>query len=88
MPNSSKPSARDPWRKRSGTMHWSVPELPRLPKPLRTHMTLGLDQQGGVHLMLQVDADAVRREKMESLRDDARFARVSRRDGKAPERTR
>jgi tetratricopeptide (TPR) repeat protein len=26
--------------------------------------------------------------KMESLRDDARFARVSRRDGKAPERTR
>ena len=26
--------------------------------------------------------------KMESLRDDARFARVSRRDGKAPEKTR
>jgi preprotein translocase subunit SecD len=44
----------------------------KLPKVLRTQMTLGLDLQGGVHLLLQVDADAVRREKMETLRDDVR----------------
>ncbi|QCI68739.1 protein translocase subunit SecD [Phreatobacter stygius] len=44
----------------------------RLPSALRTHMTLGLDLQGGVHLMVQVDADAVRRERLESLREDIR----------------
>lgn len=46
--------------------------LDRLPRALRTHMTLGLDLQGGVHLMLQVDADEVRRSQMENLRDDVR----------------
>jgi preprotein translocase subunit SecD len=44
----------------------------QLPRALRTHMTLGLDLQGGVHLMLQVDADEVRRSQMENLRDDVR----------------
>ncbi|CEJ13326.1 protein translocase subunit SecD [Phreatobacter sp. AB_2022a] len=44
----------------------------QLPKALRTHMTLGLDLQGGVHLILQVDADAVRRERLEALREDVR----------------
>ena len=44
----------------------------RLPPALRTHMTLGLDLQGGVHLMLQVDSDEVRRNIMENLRDDVR----------------
>lgn len=44
----------------------------RLPKALQTHMTLGLDLQGGVHLILQVDADAVRRERLEALREDVR----------------
>lgn len=44
----------------------------QLPRALRTHMTLGLDLQGGVHLMLQVDSEAVRREKLENLRDDVR----------------
>lgn len=43
-----------------------------LPRALRTHITLGLDLQGGVHLMLQVDADEVRRTKLENLRDDVR----------------
>lgn len=44
----------------------------QLPRALRTHMTLGLDLQGGVHLMVQVDSDAVRRERLENLRDDVR----------------
>ncbi|MFX5825196.1 hypothetical protein ABTE33_20780, partial [Acinetobacter baumannii] len=44
----------------------------QLPRALRTHMTLGLDLQGGVHLMVQVDADTVRRERLENLRDDVR----------------
>lgn len=44
----------------------------QLPRALRTHMTLGLDLQGGVHLMVQVDADAVRKERLENLRDDVR----------------
>ena len=44
----------------------------KLPRVLRTHMTLGLDLQGGVHLMLQVDSDEVRRAMLENLRDDVR----------------
>mgnify|MGYP001420681727 CR=1 FL=1 len=44
----------------------------KLPRALRTHMTLGLDLQGGVHLMLQVDSDEVRRAMLENLRDDVR----------------
>lgn len=44
----------------------------QLPRALRTHMTLGLDLQGGVQLLLQVDADAVRREKVQNLQDDVR----------------
>lgn len=44
----------------------------RLPRALRTHMTLGLDLQGGVHLLLQVDANDVRRVQLENLRDDVR----------------
>jgi protein-export membrane protein SecD len=44
----------------------------RLPRAMRTHMTLGLDLQGGVHLLLQVDANDVRRVQLENLRDDVR----------------
>jgi preprotein translocase subunit SecD len=44
----------------------------KLPRAMRTHMTLGLDLQGGVHLMLQVDTDEVRRSMLENLRDDVR----------------
>jgi preprotein translocase subunit SecD len=44
----------------------------KLPRALRTHMTLGLDLQGGVDLRLQVDSDEVRRTLLENLRDDVR----------------
>lgn len=43
-----------------------------LPKSLQRKMVLGLDLQGGSHLLLQVDADFVRKEKGENLRDDVR----------------
>ena len=33
---------------------------------------LGLDLQGGSHILLEVDTDAVRKEKVEALRDDVR----------------
>jgi preprotein translocase subunit SecD len=36
------------------------------------HIVLGLDLQGGSHLLLAVDTRAVRKEKLETLRDDAR----------------
>src|SRR5215218_5849622 len=36
------------------------------------HIVLGLDLQGGSHLLLEVDANAVRKEKVETLRDDLR----------------
>ena len=36
------------------------------------HLVLGLDLQGGSHILLEVDANAVRKEKVETLRDDVR----------------
>ena len=36
------------------------------------HIVLGLDLQGGSHMLLQVDADDVRKQKVEALRDDVR----------------
>src|SRR6266480_2997921 len=36
------------------------------------HLVLGLDLQGGSHILLEVDAAAVRKEKLEQLREDAR----------------
>ena len=42
------------------------------PKWAQRHIVLGLDLQGGAHLLLEVDAAAVRREKLEQLRDDVR----------------
>src|SRR3954454_18905799 len=36
------------------------------------HLVLGLDLQGGSHILLEVDSNFVRREKIESLRDDVR----------------
>src|SRR5499433_2981038 len=44
----------------------------RLPKWAQTHVVLGLDLQGGSHLLLEVDTGAVRKEKLEQLRDDVR----------------
>jgi preprotein translocase subunit SecD len=36
------------------------------------HLVLGLDLQGGSHILLEVDTKAVRKEMLESLRDDVR----------------
>ncbi len=36
------------------------------------HIVLGLDLQGGSHILLEVDTNAVRKEKIEALRDDVR----------------
>ncbi len=43
-----------------------------LPAPLQRKMVLGLDLQGGSHILLEVDGRAVEREKVETLRDDVR----------------
>src|SRR3954468_16005377 len=43
-----------------------------LPKWAQRQMVLGLDLQGGSHILLQVDADYVRKEQVETLRDDVR----------------
>src|SRR5688572_30976050 len=42
------------------------------PKWAQRHVVLGLDLQGGSHILLGVDTGAVRREKLEQLRDDVR----------------
>ncbi|HXU56963.1 MAG TPA: protein translocase subunit SecD, partial [Casimicrobiaceae bacterium] len=42
------------------------------PKWAQRHVVLGLDLQGGSHILLAVDTAAVRKEKLESLRDDVR----------------
>src|SRR5215831_13657214 len=51
-----------------------VPEsvVQRWPRWAQRHIVLGLDLQGGSHILLQVDANDVRRQKIESLRDDVR----------------
>ena len=42
------------------------------PKWAQRHIVLGLDLQGGSHILLEVDSAFVRKEKIESLRDDVR----------------
>ena len=42
------------------------------PKWAQRHIVLGLDLQGGSHILLEVDTAAVRKEKVESLREDVR----------------
>ena len=42
------------------------------PKWAQRQIVLGLDLQGGSHILLEVDTNAVRKEKVESLRDDVR----------------
>jgi preprotein translocase subunit SecD len=44
----------------------------RWPKWAQRHIVLGLDLQGGSHILLEVDAAAVRKEKVEQLRDEVR----------------
>ena len=42
------------------------------PKWAQRHVVLGLDLQGGSHILLEVDTNAVRKEKLEAIRDDVR----------------
>src|SRR5271169_2018308 len=42
----------------------------RWPSWAQRHIVLGLDLQGGSHLLLQVDSGAVRKERLQSLNDD------------------
>ena len=42
------------------------------PKWAQRHVVLGLDLQGGSHILLEVDSNAVRKEKVSSLQDDVR----------------
>jgi preprotein translocase subunit SecD len=43
-----------------------------LPKWAQRHVVLGLDLQGGSHILLEVDTKTVRKDMLESLRDDVR----------------
>ena len=58
---------------------FAVPEfLPRSdacrrwPTWAQRHIVLGLDLQGGSHILLEVDLNDVRKQKAETLRDDVR----------------
>src|SRR4030081_1403633 len=42
------------------------------PQWAQRHLVLGLDLQGGWHLLLEVDANAVRKDKLDQGREDAR----------------
>jgi len=42
----------------------------RWPALAQRHLVLGLDLQGGSHLLLEVDSNAVRKERLQSLDDD------------------
>jgi preprotein translocase subunit SecD len=59
-------------------MLFAVPNLlparmvDKWPQWARRHIVLGLDLRGGSHLLLEVDAGAVRKEMAETLRDDVR----------------
>jgi len=51
-----------------------VPEsvVQRWPKWAQRHVVLGLDLQGGSHILLEVDANDVRQQKLDQVRDDVR----------------
>ena len=42
------------------------------PKWAQRHLVLGLDLQGGSHLLLEIDANAVKKDKLDQVRDDVR----------------
>ena len=46
--------------------------LKSLPAWAQRHVVLGLDLQGGSHILLEVDSNFVRREKAQQLSDDVR----------------
>jgi preprotein translocase subunit SecD len=51
---------------------FSEQTLQSWPKWAQRHLVLGLDLQGGSHILLEVDSNAVRKDKIESLREDVR----------------
>src|SRR6476659_7086555 len=44
------------------------------PKWAQRHLVLGLDLQGGSHILLEVDANAVTKDKLDQVRDHFRRA--------------
>src|SRR3954471_8028594 len=42
------------------------------PKWAQRHLVLGLDLQGGSHLLFEVDSNAIKKDKLEQIRDDVR----------------
>src|SRR3979411_3009126 len=44
------------------------------PKWAQRRLVLGLDLQGGSHILLEVDANAVKKDKLDQVRDDVRRA--------------
>jgi len=48
--------------------------IAKWPAWAQRHIVLGLDLQGGSHILLEVDVNDVRRQKVEQLRDDVRKA--------------
>jgi preprotein translocase subunit SecD len=42
------------------------------PKWAQRHLVLGLDLQGGAHLLFEVDANSIKKDKLEQVRDDVR----------------
>src|SRR5882757_4900756 len=53
---------------------FSEAHLKSLPKWAQRHVVLGLDLQGGSHILLEVDLNDVRNQKAVALRDDVRTA--------------
>jgi preprotein translocase subunit SecD len=44
------------------------------PKWAQRHLVLGLDLQGGSHILLEVDSNSVKKDKLDQVRDDVRRA--------------
>src|ERR1700694_2690161 len=44
------------------------------PKWAQRHLVLGLDLQGGSHILLEVDSNSVRKDKLDKVRDQVRGA--------------
>src|SRR5260221_14760327 len=42
------------------------------PQWAQRHLVLGLDLQGGSHLLFEVDANSVKKDKLDQVRDDVR----------------
>src|SRR3954467_2407112 len=51
---------------------FSEARLKSLPTWAQRHVVLGLDLQGGSHILFEVDANDVRRQKLQALLDDVR----------------